>query len=156
PPGLDDKRVSGGNALAISGLAIAARALGEPRFLDAARSAARFLLDVMRDEHGRLLRAWKGGAGRVPAFLEDEAYLAHALHDLADATEGEEAEAWRREARRQVDSVRRRFRRPGEPGFTFSGEGHEELLANGRDLFDKATPSGSASAARSLLRLALE
>jgi uncharacterized protein YyaL (SSP411 family) len=154
PPGLDDKRVSGWNALAISGLAIAARALDEPRFLEAAERAARFLLDTMRDPSGRLLRAWKDGAGRVPAFLEDEAYLANALIDLSEATSGERAEGWRAEARRAVESLRRRFRRPGEPGFTFSGEGHEELLSNGRDLFDKATPSGSASAARALVRLA--
>ncbi|HQR45593.1 MAG TPA: thioredoxin domain-containing protein, partial [Thermoanaerobaculia bacterium] len=34
PPSLDDKRVAGWNALAVSGLAVAGRALGAPRYLD--------------------------------------------------------------------------------------------------------------------------
>jgi uncharacterized protein YyaL (SSP411 family) len=155
PPALDDKRVSGWNALAISGLATAARVLGDARFLEAAGRAARFLLTTMRDGSGTLLRSWKDGAGKVPAFLEDEAYLANALLDLAEATTGAAAEEWLAEARRAADSLVRRFARRGEPGFTFSGEGHERLLSSGRDFFDKATPSGSASAARALVRLAL-
>ncbi|HKC24241.1 MAG TPA: hypothetical protein VKF32_05845, partial [Thermoanaerobaculia bacterium] len=114
-----------------------------------------FLLTAMRDGSGTLLRSWKDGAGRVPAFLEDEAYLANALLDLAEAATGAAAEEWLAEARRAVDSMIRRFARRGEPGFTFSGEGHERLLSSGRDLFDKATPSGSASATRALVRLAL-
>ena len=47
--------------------------LGEPRYLEAARSGARFLLDAMRDGAGRLLRTWKDGEAKIPAFLEDEA-----------------------------------------------------------------------------------
>ena len=154
PPGLDDKRISGWNALAISGLATASRFLHEPRYLDAARAAARFLLTVMRDGEGRLLRTWKDGEGKIPGFLEDEAFFAHALLDLADAEPGELGEQAARRAHEAVDRIRRRFRRPGEAGFTFSGEGNEELLARGRDLFDKAIPSGSGSAARALVRVA--
>src|SRR5213075_2254552 len=40
---------------------------------------------VPRGGAGRLTRTWKDGIAKVPAFLEDEAYLAHALLDLADA-----------------------------------------------------------------------
>ena len=109
----------------------------------------------MRDGEGRLLRTWKGGEARILAFLEDEAYLALALLDLADA-EPDKAEArrWATEARRVVNGLRRRFTRPGVPGFTFTGEGHEPLLVRTRDLFDKAIPSGPGAAARALARLA--
>ncbi len=155
PPATDDKRIAGWNALAISGLAVASSILGEPRYLDAARVCARFLLARMRDAEGRLLRSWKDGEAKILAFLEDEAYFALALLDLADA-EPDEAEArkWAMEARRVVTGLRRRFGRPGIPGFTFTGEGHEPLLVRTRDLFDKAIPSGPGAAARALARLA--
>ena len=156
-PGLDDKRVAGWNALAISGLATAGQCLGEPRYLDAARKAAWFLLETCRGRDGRLLRSWKNGRGKIASFLEDEAFLAHALLDLAEATEGTEgteAKRWRSEARRAVDGIRARFRVAGGAGFAFSGEGNEELLFRPRDLFDKAIPSSSASAVRALVRIA--
>jgi uncharacterized protein YyaL (SSP411 family) len=154
PPSLDDKRLSGWIALAVSGFAVAGKALGEPRYLEAARRAARFLLETARDGKGRLLRTWKDGGGKIPAFLEDEAYLSNALLDLAAS--GPESEAGSRltAAEKSVASLRRRFRRQGGPGFALSGEGHEALLATSRDFFDKATPSASGSAALALARLA--
>jgi hypothetical protein len=109
----------------------------------------------MRDGEGRLLRTWKDGEAKILAFLEDEAYLALALLDLADAEpDRDEARQWATEARRVVNGLRRRFTRPGVPGFTFTGEGHEPLLVRTRDLFDKAIPSGPGAAARALARLA--
>ncbi len=155
PPATDDKRIAGWNALTISGLAVASSILGEPRYLEAARECARFLLTRMRDGEGRLLRTWKDGEAKILAFLEDEAYLALALLDLADAEPDKaESQRWAAEARRVVNGLRRRFTRPGVPGFTFTGEGHEPLLVRTRDLFDKAIPSGPGAAARALARLA--
>ncbi|MBI5441740.1 MAG: thioredoxin domain-containing protein [Deltaproteobacteria bacterium] len=154
-PATDDKRIAGWNALAISGLAAASAILGELRYLEAARECARFLLTRMRDGEGRLLRTWKDGEGKILAFLEDEAYFALALLDLADAEPDKtEARGWAREARFVVNGLRRRFTRPGVPGFTFTGEGHEPLLVRTRDLFDKAIPYGPGAAARALARLA--
>jgi uncharacterized protein YyaL (SSP411 family) len=155
PPSLDDKRVAGWNALAVSGFAVAARALDEPRYLEAARVGARFLLNVARLPDGVLARTWKDGEAKIPAFLEDEAFLALALLDLADAEGPGAAGIWHEEAKRAAESLRGRFRRKDGPGFRFSGEGNETLLSNGRDLFDKAVPSASGAAARALARLAL-
>jgi hypothetical protein len=155
PPALDDKRVAGWNALAVSGLAIAGRILNEARFLDAARVGARFLLEECRDAQGRLQRTWKEGVAKIPSFLEDEAFLAHALLDLDEADDEGGPGVWRDEAIAAVASMRARFRRADGPGFSFSGDGNETLLVNGRDLFDKATPSASGAAAWALARLAL-
>ena len=155
PPATDDKRISGWNALAISGLAVASSILGEPRYLEAARECAGFLLERMRDGEGRLLRTWKDGEAKILAFLEDEAYFALALLDLADAEPDEtEERRFSAEARRVVAGLRRRFARPGAAGFTFTGAGHEPLLVRTRDHFDKAIPSAPGAAARALARLA--
>jgi uncharacterized protein YyaL (SSP411 family) len=154
PPSLDDKRVAGWVALAVSGFAVAGRALADSRYLDAARTAARFLLGAMRDGQGRLLRSWKDGTGKIAGFLEDEAYLANALLDLADSVPPSESAEWLDAAANCVGSLRRRFGRADGPGFSLSGEGHEPLLATSRDFFDKATPSASGSAVLALARLA--
>ncbi len=155
PPATDDKRIAGANALAVSGLAIASPILGEPRYLDAAREAAELLLGGMRDGAGRLCRTWKEGEARIPAFLEDEAFLALALLDLAEADPDEAAKArWGAEARRTVDGFRRSFGRGGGAWLSFTGERHERLYAPTRDLFDKAVPSAPAAAARAMARLA--
>jgi uncharacterized protein YyaL (SSP411 family) len=156
PPALDDKRIAGWIALAVSGLAIAGRILNEVRFLDAARAGARFLLEDCRDGAGQLQRTFKDGVAKIPAFLEDEAFFVHALLDLAEADDEGGPGVWRDEAVAAAASMRARFRRKDGPGFTFSGAGNEELLVNARDLFDKATPSSSGSAAWALARLALK
>src|SRR4051794_6002159 len=57
-PGLDDKRLAGWNALMISALADAGAVLGRADYLDAARGAADFVLERMRDDRGRLLRTF--------------------------------------------------------------------------------------------------
>ena len=62
-PGLDDKRLTSWNALAISALAEAGAVLGRADFLDAAREAADFVLRDLRDADGRLLRTYKDGEG---------------------------------------------------------------------------------------------
>ena len=155
PPATDDKRIAGWSALAVSGLAVASAALGEERWLEAARAGADFLLSRMRDENGRLQRTWKDGEAKIPAFLEDEAFLALALLDLSEAEPDRRAKERRlAEARQAVSDLRRRFRRPGAPGLGFTGEGHERLFAPSRDLFDKAIPSAPGAAARALARLA--
>jgi uncharacterized protein YyaL (SSP411 family) len=156
PPALDDKRIAGWIALAVSGLAIAGRILNEGRFLDAARAGARFLLEDCRDGAGQLQRTFKDGVAKIPAFLEDEAFFVHALLDLAEADDESGPGVWQDEAVAAAASMRARFKRKDGPGFTFSGEGNEELLVNARDLFDKATPSSSGAAAWALARLGLK
>jgi hypothetical protein len=86
PPGTDDKILTGWNALAIGGLAEAARVLPEPAFADGARRTAAFLLTNLREERGALLRTYKDGVARLPATLDDHAFLAQALLHLASAT----------------------------------------------------------------------
>src|SRR3712207_7871406 len=52
-PGLDDKRLTSWNALMISALADAGAVLEREDYLDAARGAAAFVLDELRDGEDR-------------------------------------------------------------------------------------------------------
>jgi uncharacterized protein YyaL (SSP411 family) len=147
-PGVDDKVLTGWNALAIRGLAFAARALDRPDLADAATRAVDFLrTELWRD--GRLQATWRNGAARVPAFLDDYAFLADALLELLQVR-------WRRAdldfAVALADALLAHFEDPAG-GFWFTANDAERLIHRGKTYADEATPSGNGVAARALGRL---
>ena len=149
-PGLDDKRLCAWNALMLGSLAEIGAALGEPRYLDAARECADFLLGTMRDDDGHLLRTYNDGRARLNAYLEDHAYLLEALLTLYEATfEVRWFEAAQAVAEEMID----RFADPERGGFFTTSHDHEELIVRRKDLDDHPAPSGNSSAAMGLLRL---
>jgi uncharacterized protein YyaL (SSP411 family) len=150
-PGLDDKRLTSWNALAIAALADAGTALPEPRYLDAAVRCAEFILRDLRDADGRLLRTYSDGQARLPAYLEDHAFLLEALLTLFEAT----CQAhWLAEARALADTLIARFGDSEHGGFFSTAIDHEPLIARRKELEDSPIPSGSSAAALGLLRLA--
>jgi uncharacterized protein len=150
-PGLDDKRLTSWNALMISALAEAGAVLERRDYLDAAERCADFVLGSLRDEDGRLLRTWKDGRARLNAYLEDHAYLIEGLLTLYEATF---EPRWFGEAQALADTMIERFADEESGGFFETSSDHERLLARRKDLEDHPIPSGNASAAYGLLRLA--
>ncbi len=150
-PGLDDKRILSWNALMIAALADAGAALGRQEYIDAASACARFILECMRDQDGRLQRTWKGGEARLNAYLEDHAYLVEALLRLYEATL---EVRWFDAARETADAMIARFADDERQGFFTTSDDHEELIARRKDVGDHPIPSGNSSAAYGLLRLA--
>jgi uncharacterized protein YyaL (SSP411 family) len=150
-PALDDKRLTAWNALAISALAEAGAVLERPDYLDAARRCAAFVLAELRDEDGRLLRSWREGEGRLNAYLEDHAFLVEALLTLYEASF---EPRWFAAARELADAMIARFADEVRGGFFETSDDHERLVARRKDLEDHPIPSGNASAAYGLLRLA--
>ncbi len=150
-PGLDDKRLTSWNALTISALADAGAALQRDDYLDAARRAAAFVLDELRDADGRLLRTYNAGQAKLNAYLEDHAFLLEALLTLYEAT----FEArWFTAARATADAILERFADPDQGGFFQTSHDHERLVMRRKELEDNPIPSGASSAAFGLLRLA--
>lgn len=150
-PGLDDKRLTAWNALAIHAFAEAGAALDRPDLVAIASDAAAFVCDRLRDGRGRLLRTWKDGEGRLNAYLEDHAFLLEALLALYEATFDPR---WFGAARAVADAIMDRFADPEAGGFFSTSSDHEALLVRRKDLEDAPIPSGSSSAAMGLLRLA--
>jgi uncharacterized protein YyaL (SSP411 family) len=149
-PGLDDKRLTSWNALAIAALADAGAVLGRDDYLAAARTCAEFVLDQMRDPDGRLLRTYKDGRARLNAYLEDHAFLLEALLTLYESSF---EERWFREARALAETTIERFGDPERGGFYSTSSDHEELIARRKEVGDHPIPSGNSSAAMGLLRL---
>ncbi len=150
-PGLDDKRLTSWNALMVSALAQAGAALERPDYVAAAVACAEFLLRDMRDPDGRLLRTWKDGRAHIDGYLEDHAYLLEALLTLYEATFDHR---WYAAARTLADTMIERFADEERGGFFTTAADHRQGFARQKDLDDSPTPSGGASAAFGLLRLA--
>jgi len=150
-PGLDDKRLTSWNALMISALAEAGAVLERRDYLDAAVRCAQFVLDSLRDDRGRLLRTFKDGEAKLNAYLEDHAYLLEALITLYESTF---EPRWFAEARALAGAMIERFADDANGGFFETSSDHEHLVARRKDLEDHPIPSGNASAAYGLLRLA--
>jgi hypothetical protein len=149
-PGLDDKRLAAWNALTISALADAGAVLERDDYLDAARTCAAFVLEQMTVDD-RLRRTWKDGEARLNAYLEDHAFLLEALLTLYEATF---EQRWFTAARALADTMIERFGDPANGGFFETSSDHERLLTRRKDPEDHPIPSGNASAAFGLLRLA--
>ncbi|MBI3011974.1 MAG: thioredoxin domain-containing protein [Candidatus Omnitrophica bacterium] len=148
-PHRDDKILTDWNGLLIGALAYGARALDEPRYAQAAREAADFLLERLQ-QNGHLLHRYRDGEASIPAFLDDHAFLAWGLMDLYEAT----FEArWLAEAKRLTDEMVRLFWDDTAGGFFFSGDQNERLIAQTKELYDGALPSGNSAAALVLVRL---
>jgi uncharacterized protein YyaL (SSP411 family) len=150
-PGLDDKRLTAWNALAIAALADAGAGLDRPDYVEAAAACADFVLRDLRDAEGRLLRTYKDGRARLNAYLEDHAFMLEALLVLYEATFDPR---WFGEARAVADTILARFADPDNGGFFSTSDDHEALLTRRKDLEDTPIPSGASSAAFGLLRLA--
>jgi uncharacterized protein len=149
PPGRDDKILTSWNALAIRGLADAARTLDEPRLAQAAALALQYLQQVHWVD-GRLLATSRDGKARLPAYLDDHALLIDAI--LALITQRFDVAALRFAAQ-LADALLERFEDREHGGFFFTASDHEALIHRSRSFTDDAMPSGNAIAAQALLKL---
>ncbi|HYO10633.1 MAG TPA: thioredoxin domain-containing protein, partial [Tepidisphaeraceae bacterium] len=112
-PLLDTKIITSWNALMIRALAHGARLVGDPRYLHAATAAADFLLIHHRTPTGGLFRTSRDGVKKYDAFLDDYAFLVHALVAVGDAS-GDAR--WRDEALRLAGTMIDRFGDGGGAG----------------------------------------
>jgi uncharacterized protein YyaL (SSP411 family) len=150
-PGLDDKRLTSWNALAVAALAEAGAVLGREDFLTAASECAEFVLGDLRTADGRLLRTYKDGDARLNAYLEDHAFLLEALQTLYESSF---EPRWFEAAQALGNELIARFGDPERGGFYSTSDDHEELIARRKEVGDHPIPAGNSSAALGLLRLA--
>ncbi len=148
-PARDDKILVSWNALAIRGMAQAARATGRADFTDSAGRALQFIRREMW-RGGRLLATHRSGRSQLAAYLDDYVLLADAVLELQqqrfDADE-------LRFAVELIDVVLRHFEDRDQGGFFFTADDHEALIHRAKSFGDDATPAGNGIAAQVLQRL---
>ncbi|MDX1481139.1 MAG: thioredoxin domain-containing protein [Woeseiaceae bacterium] len=149
PPLRDEKQLTAWNALAIRGLAIAARALGRDDLADAAVAACDFVREKLYVK-GRLLASYKDGRARFPAYLDDHAFLIDAILELNQVRWDTGRLGFAIEL---AELLLTHFEDPDAGGFFFTADDHEALIHRSKTLADEAMPSGNGVAALALQRL---
>ncbi len=149
-PDTDDKVLASWNGLAISALAQTYQVFEDERYLDAARTAAKFVLTKMRQADGRLFATSRHSKAHLNAYLADYSYMIAALIDLY---ESDFDEYWLREAQKLSDVLEESFLDRENGGFFTTGEEHEQLIARLKEPHDGALPAPGAVHALNLSRL---
>lgn len=149
-PALDDKILTAWNALLIGGAARALRAqadLGELR--EPIESALDFLHEnLWRD--GRLYASHARGETKLPAYLDDHAFLLDALLAMLQRRWNRRDLDW---AIALADVLLDRFEDRERGGFWFTAHDAEPLPQRPKSWMDESLPSGNGVAARALLAL---
>jgi len=148
-PALDDKVLTGWNALMLQGLTDAYRAFGEPEFLVMAEHNARFIEANLRDGI-RLYRTCKNGRASISGFLEDYALVIQAYISLYEVSF---VEKWLHEAEKLTEYVLNNFFDPIENQFFYTDSSAEPLIVRKKELFDNVIPASNSVMAHNLRRL---
>ncbi len=150
-PGLDDKVLLDWNALMLTAYCKAAKSLESEELAQRAEKAITFIYGKMKNGDG-FYHSYKDGTAKIDAFLSDYAYLIEALIELYEVTLGE---CYLLEARRLTDFVIQNFSDPQTGYFLFAPKGQKDLIAEKKDFFDNALPSGNSRMVSNLQRLSL-
>ena len=150
-PPLDDKVLTAWNGLMVSALARASTALDEPKYCQAAESAARFIQTELYDaKTGELQRRHREGEAAIQGFLEDYAYLIQGLIDLYEASFDVRWLEWAVRLQEKQDDL---FWDASAGGYFATTGKDPSLLFRMREDYDGAEPAGNSVAALNLLRL---
>ncbi len=149
-PHKDDKILTDWNGLMVAALARGAQVLGDKAYSDAAEGAVEFILKKLRTPDGRLLHRFREGEARIPAHLDDYAFLVWGLLETYEATF--DARFLKTALELNKDMIHHFWDAQGG-GLYFTSDDAENLIVRKKEVYDGALPSGNAVAMLNLLRL---
>lgn len=151
-PFCDEKVLADWNGLAIAALAMAGRASGNRTYIDAAESAATFVLSRMRMEDGGLFHRFRDGSAGIPGLSADYATMVWGLLELFIATRDpghlESALVFE-------DYHEAHFWDKRSGGYFTSPGSATDLFARGKEYTDGAIPSPNSVSYCNLVRIGL-
>ncbi|MES2004552.1 MAG: thioredoxin domain-containing protein [Bacteroidota bacterium] len=151
-PMLDDKTLLGWNALMITACTKAFAALGDTDYHDMAIRNMAFLEKVFAKADGSWHHTYKNGKARIPAFLDDYAYLIQAYIHLQEITgKGE----YLLKARTLTRFVIAHFEEADTGFFYYTHNSQTDVIVRKKEVYDGAVPSGNAVMAHNLLYLSI-
>src|SRR6184192_1212207 len=151
-PHLDDKIIAAWNGLMISAYARGAQVLDEPRYLEIATRAAKFLRTNLYGEKSKLLyRNYHCGRSDIEGFADDYAFVIQSLLDLYEASFDVE---WLKFAIQLQETQDRLFFDEKNGGYFSTSGKDESVFLRMKDDNDGAEAAASSVAALNLLRLA--
>jgi uncharacterized protein YyaL (SSP411 family) len=152
-PGLDNKVLTGWNALMVLSLCKAYDALGNNEYLELAKRNITFLEKYLFGKKGNLLlHSWNNIANQQQAFLDDHATLILAyifLHQsIGDA-------AYLLKARALLEQVLEIFSDEQQIYFYYTASNQVDIPIRKIEMYDGATPSGNSLMATNLILLSV-
>lgn len=148
-PGLDDKILTGWNALTIVGLVDAYLALQDESILALVKKNITFLEKHLLNKN-ICFRSYRNERSTTEGFLEDYGCLIQAYLKLYEADFNEE---WITKATALTEYVLEHFYDPADNLFFFTSSRAEKLIARRKELFDNVIPASNSIMARNLLQL---
>ena len=146
PPELDNKILTGWNAMMISGYVDAYKAFGEEKHLAKAKSAAEFITDKIMERSGKLRRI--GNSEKpTPAFLDDYAFLIRSFLDLYQVTFDH---AWLVKVENLIDITVSDFFDPVSGLFFYTSVKDPALIDRKMELSDNVIPGSNSMMALNL------
>jgi hypothetical protein len=150
-PGLDDKIVTGWNAMTIAGLVDAYHAFNDKNYINTALNCAKFLKENLMEDI-KVYRSFKGKRSTVEGFLEDYAFVIQAWLKLYQATFDEQ---WLSQAKDITEYVLTYFYDEKESSFYFSSSHAEQLIARKKEIFDNVIPASTGVMVQNLFHLGI-
>ena len=151
-PHLDDKIIAAWNGLMISAYARGAQVLDEPRYLENATRAAKFLRANLYDDKSKLLfRNYRESRSDVEGFADDYAFVIQGLLDLYEVSFDVEWLKFAIELQGMQDDL---FYDEKNGGYFSTSGKDKSVVLRMKDDNDSAEPAASSIAALNLLRLA--
>ncbi|MEO5603095.1 MAG: thioredoxin domain-containing protein [Cyclobacteriaceae bacterium] len=150
-PGLDDKIIAGWNAMMVSGLIDAYKALGNKLFLQAALRNMRFIENELM-EGLTLYRSYRNKRSNVTGFLDDYAYFIQACIRVYQVTFDE---YWVHRAKVLMQFTIDNFYDSQDGFFQYASQDAEKLIASRKEIFDNVIPSSNSVLAQNLFHLSI-
>jgi uncharacterized protein YyaL (SSP411 family) len=150
-PGKDDKILVDWNGLMIVALSKAAQVFNEPEYANAAKRAADFILESMRDAQSGLYHRYRDGEAKVTGFLSDYAFFVWGLVELYETVFDEE---YLQHAVELTERMMKHFWDERQGGFYQTADDADVTLVRNKEIYDGALPSGNSVACLTLIRLA--
>ncbi|PCE63258.1 thioredoxin domain-containing protein [Sediminicola luteus] len=145
-PFLDQKALTSWNAMMVIGLCDASRYLEMPQYQFQAQNTLAFIEDHLLDPEGQLLRTYMEGNAKIPAYLEDYAWLIQAylaLYEVCFDTRFLE------KAKKMADQTIDRFL-DTNTGLFYYNQVENDIIPGQFELEDNVIPSSNAVMAHGL------
>jgi uncharacterized protein YyaL (SSP411 family) len=148
PPATDTKVLTDWNGLMIAALAKTGSVLNQPKYVEAAKKTAEYILTQMRKDSVLYHRSFEGEVA-VEGFLDDYAFLVYGLIELYEATFEEK---YLKAADELAKEMIAKFWEQKTGGF-FQTTETQTGMPKIKQLYDGAIPSGNSVALHDLLWL---
>ena len=150
-PATDDKILLSWNALLITAFCKAFAATLQNEYLQEAESLFQFVQKAFSEDNVHFLHTYKNGEAKIPAFLEDYAYLIESAICLQEITSSADYLVF---AKSLTNFVLENFSEENGLFFYFTPKSQADIIMRKVDLYDGATPSANAVMLKNMAYLA--